>query len=360
LTDDFVMNPLSLVVTCVAGWMNRHQQVVIEYLQEEVRVLQEQLGRRPRFNNEQRRRLARKAKTVGRQGLRRFARLVTPDTLLAWHRRLIAQKYDSSKVRKPGRPGTASDRREMILRMARENRAWGYTRIQGALRNLGHEVGRGTIAQILRTAGLEPAPERRNRTTWKEFLRTHWEVLAATDFFTVEVWSAFGLVRYHVWFVIRLASRRVRIAGIVPEPTGSWMTQTARHLTDSLGGFLNGCRYLIHDRSPLFTKEFEGILQSAGIQAVRLPPRSPNLNAYAERFVRTIKESCLDRMILIGESSLHQAAAQFVRHYHAERNHQGLENKIIQPEFAVFPHEGEVCCRQRLGGLLRYYYREAA
>ena len=138
------------------------------------------------------------------------------------------------------------------------------------------------------------------------------------------------------------------------------MTQTARHLTDGLGGFLNGSRYLIHDRSPLFTNEFEGILQSAGIQSMRLPPRSPNLNAYAERFVRSIKESCLERMILIGESSLHRAVAQFLRHYHAERNHQGLDNKNIRPEFPVFPSEGDVCCRKRLGGLLRYYCRKAA
>ena len=194
-------------------------------------------------------------------------------------RRLIAQKYDCSQVRKPGRPRTADDLQDLILRMARENRSWGYTRIQGALRNLGHEVGRGTIAESLRTAGLDPALERMHRTSWKEFLRTHWEVLAATDFFTVQIWTAVGLVRYHVWFVIRLASRMVTMAGIVPEPTGPWMTQTARHLTDSLNGFLNGCRYLIHDRSPLFTKQFEAILQSAGIQAVRLPPRSPNLNA---------------------------------------------------------------------------------
>lgn len=205
-----------------------------------------------------------------------------PDTLPSWHRRLIARKSDSSLVRRPGRRGTANELRELILQIARQNRSWGYTRIQGALRNLGHKVGRGTIAAILKTAGLEPAPERMNQTTWKELLRTHWEVLAATDFFAVEVWTAVGLVHYHVWFVIRLTSRAVTIAGIVPEPTGSWMTQTTRHLTDGLGGFLNGCRYLIHDRSPLFTNEFEGILQSAGIQAVRLPPRSPNLNAYAK------------------------------------------------------------------------------
>ena len=150
------MNPLSVVVTCVAGWMNRHQQEVIEYLQEEVGVLQEQLGRGPRFNDDQQRRLALKAKTVGRQGLRRLACIVTPDTLLAWHRRLIARKYDSSKVRKPGRPRTANELRKLIVRMAWENRSWGYPRIQGALQNLGHEVGRGSVAAILKAAGTSP------------------------------------------------------------------------------------------------------------------------------------------------------------------------------------------------------------
>ncbi len=162
------------------------------------------------------------------------------------------------------------------------------------------------------------------------------------------------------WFVIRLASRMVTTAGIMPEPSGPWMTQTARHLMDSFDGFLRGCRYLFHDRSPVFTEEFELMLQSAGIQSVRLPPRSPNLKAYAERFVRSIKAACLDRMPLIGESSLQRAVSQFVIHYHTERNHQGLEDKTVRPEFPVFPSEGDVCCRKRLAGLLRYYYREAA
>ena len=221
-------------------------------------------------------------------------------------------------------------------------------------------MGRGTIAKILKEAGIDPAPDRRKRTTWKEFLRSHFDVLAATDFFTVEVLTALGLVRYHVLFVIRLATREVAIAGIIPEPHGRWMKQLARNLTDGLDGFLNGCRYLIHDRSSLFTPEFGLILESVGIETVRLPARAPNLNAYAERFVRTIREGCLDRLVLIGEGSLRRAIAQFVVHYHAERNHQSLENKIIQPELLTFPSVGEVRCRERLGGMLRYYYRQAA
>lgn len=213
------MNPFAFMVLCTAGWMNRNQQGVIEYLQEEVRVLKELLGKKPRFHDDQRRRLASKAKRLGRTVLDRFTSLVTPNTLLVWHRRLVAQKYDSSKLRPPGRPRTKAEILELILKLARENRSWGYTRIKGAFANLRQEISRGTIANGLKAAGLEPAPTRRNGMTWKEFLKTHGEVLAATDFFTVELWTARGLIRYPVLFLIKLATREVHIAGLVPEPS---------------------------------------------------------------------------------------------------------------------------------------------
>lgn len=358
--QDQPVNALQLLLLCFAGWLNRNQQLVVEYLQEEVKVLKEQLGKKPRFTDDQRRRLAVKAQKLGRDRLRRFASIVSPKTLLEWHKRLVARKYDGSSRRSPGRPCTQAETRELILSIAKENRTWGYTRLQGALENLGHKVGRSTVAKVLKEAGLDPAPERQKQTTWKEFLRSHFAVLAAADFFSVEVWTAAGLVRYHVLFVMRLATREVQIAGIIPEPNGSWMKQVARNLTDGLDGFLHGCRYLIHDRSSLFTPEFAMILESVGIETVRLPAHSPNLNAYAERFVRTIKEGCLDLMILIGEGALRRAVSEFVLHYHTERNHQSLENKIIRPEFSEFPRAGEVRCRERLGGMLRYYYRAAA
>jgi putative transposase len=218
--------------------------------------------------------------------------------------------------------------------MAEGNRGWGYTRIRGALANLGHEIGRGTIAKILKRAGMGPAPGRERKTTWAEFLETHWDVMGGTDFFTVEVWTLRGLVRYHVLFVIRLSTRKVNIAGIVPEPDGDWMKQVGRNLADCVDGFLCGCRCLIHDRSTLFTKEFLSILESAGVKSVRLPPRSPNLDAFAERFVRSIKEGCLSGTILIGEGALGRAADQFCEHYHCGRNLQGLGNKIIEPDFS--------------------------
>ena len=354
------MNPFAFLVICVAGWINRNQQEVIEYLQEEVRVLKDLLGRKPPFNDDQRRRLATKGKRLGRKTLERFASLVTPNTLLAWHRRLVAQKYDSSRVRRPGRPRTAGEVQDLIVKLARENRSWGYTRIQGALANLRHEVSRGTIANVLKAVGLEPAPVRRNGMTWKEFLKTHWEILTAADFFTVELWTARGLIRYHVLFVIKILTREVQIAGLVPEPNQSWMMQIARNLTDSWNGFLHSSRWLIHDRSTLFTEQFRQLLRSGGVEPLRLPVRSPNLNAYAERFVRTIRQECLDRMVFFGETSLRQAVQEFVTHYNRERNHQALDNQIIRPEVSVFPANGAIRRRKRLGGLLNYYYREAA
>jgi putative transposase len=242
--------------------------------------------------------------------------------------------------------------------MATENRAWGYTRIQGALQNLGHKVARGTVANILKENGLEQAPERCHKTSWREFLGFHWEMLAAADFFTVEVWTQLGLLRYFVFFVIELSSRRVRIAGMHPAPDETWMLQMARNLTDETDGFLQGKRYLIHDRDPLYTKQFRTALAGAGVRSIRLPARSPNLNAHAERFVRTIRECCLHRVIVFGESGLRRILEQFLLHYHHERNHQGVGNRLLSAQSTACT--GEVARRQRLGGLLSYYYRQAA
>ena len=220
----------------------------------------------------------------------------------------------------------------LVVQLAEENRDWGYRRIQGALSNLGHEIARSTIAEILERHGIEPAPERSRKTTWKEFLSRHWELIVAADFFTVEVWTRRGLQRFMVLFFIDLATRQVEIAGIASAANGLWMSQIGRNLTDAVDGILNGKRYLIHDRDPLFTTEFLNMVADVDVESVRLPPRSPNLNAHAERFVRSIKESCLERMILFGEESLRTAISNFVAHYHTERNHQGLANRLISPE----------------------------
>jgi len=348
-----------LLVVCLAGWLTQQQNAIIDFLMEENQTLHDLLGKqRPRLNDQQRRRTAAKAKPISRKVLERICSLVTPDTLRRWHRSLIAKKYDGSRVRKLGRPPVMQAIKALIVRLARENSGWGYTRIKGALDNLGHEVGRSTILRTLQEHGIDPAPERGQHTRWNEFLKAHWEGLAAADLFTVEAWTLRGLIRFHVFFVMNVATRQVHIAGISSDPHGLWMEQLARNLTDPVAAFLRHSTKLIHDRDPLFTKRFNAILRSAGVKPILLPPRSPNLNAYAERFVKSIRSECLDQMILLGEDHLRTTIAQYLIHYHQERNHQGLENQLIDP--AELTPTGQIRRRRRIGGLLNYYYREAA
>ena len=357
------MNTLQLqfLMLTFAGWVNRTQQNVIEYLQEENRVLRKQLGgKRLRFTDRQRRRLAAKAKAIGRKGLFEIATLVTPDTLLRWYRRLIAKKYDGSKTRKPGRPKTAVEIEELILQMARGNPGWGYTRIRGALYNLGHEIARNTIKRILLENGIDPAPLRKKGMSWETFLKVHWGAIEAMDFFSVEVLTRTGLVRYFVLFILDLQTRRVEIAGIARQPDGEWMKQIARNLTDADEGFLNRTRYLIHDRDPLFTEAFRELLKPSGVKTVKLPAHSPDLNAYAERFVRSIKSECLAQIIPLGERHLRKAVREYTEHYHLERNHQGLNNQLIEKPSDGPNMDGAVDCRERLGGVLNFYHRRAA
>ena len=289
-----VIQPFYLLVIALAGCLNRHQQAVIDYLIEENRVLKEQLeGQRLRFTNEQRMRLAVKAKVVGRQLLDELETLVTPDTLLAWHRKLIAQKWTYAR-KGPGRPRIAQEITDLVLRMARENVSWGYDRIQGALANLGHIIAPNTVKNILKRHGIEPAPEREKRTSWATFLKAHWDVMAATDFFTVELWTPRGLVTYYVLFIMHLSTRSVHIAGVTTAPNGAFMKQVARNLTDESDGFLLNSRYLIMDRDTKYTEDFREHLNRECVKPVRCPARAPNCNAFAERFVRSIKEALLN------------------------------------------------------------------
>ena len=212
---------LHVLIAMVAGWLQRHQQQVITYLIEENRVLKAQLGgRRLRLTDTERRRLAALAHPLGRKRLKEVATLVTPETLLRWYNRLIAQKFDGSTAAATARQTrVAEEVEQLVVRMAEENPTWGYRRIQGALANLGHAIDKITVRNILRRHHLEPAPQRRKAgMSWAQFLKLHWEVLAATDFFTVEVATWHGLVTYYVLVVMELATRRVHIAGITPHP----------------------------------------------------------------------------------------------------------------------------------------------
>ena len=356
-----LLSSLHLLLMMFAGWVNRYQLDVIEYLREENRLLKERLGDRPiHFTDAERRRLARKAKMLGRKVLNELETLVTPDTLMRWYRELVASKWDYRDRRGPGRPRVMKDIVDLIVRMALENRSCGYTRIKGALANLGHQIGGGTIANILREHGIEPAPERDKHTSWCTFLKAQWDCIAATDFLTVEVLTLRGLVTHYLLFFIDIATRSVHIAGTTTNPDTPWMMQAARNLTDIDEGFLRGKRYLILDRDTKYSDAFRSLLVRDGIKIICLPPRSPNLNAFAERFVRSIKEECLGRMIFLGQASLRHAVKHFMAHYHAERNHQGLGNQLLQPLSATPLLRGVVRRRQRLGGMLSYYCREAA
>src|SRR3989442_1277740 len=333
-----------------------------EYLVMENRILRSQIKGRIRLTDGERKALAEIGQKLGKQALQEVAKIVKPDTILGWQRKLVAQKCDGSQQRKaPGRPPIDQELEALVVRMARENRSWGYDRIVDALANLGYTISDQTVGNILKRHGIAPAPERKTTTTWKEFIRTHMDVLVATDFFTAEVWTLRGLVTYYVLFFIHLGSRKVEIAGMTPHPNEAWMVQVARNVTMEEWGFLSPGQYLIHDRDGKYCPAFQQHIDAAGVKRVPLPPRSPNLNAFAERWVRSIKEECLSRIILFGERALHHALTQYGEHFHHERNHQGKGNVLLFPTVSQdAERQGPVQCRERLGGLLKYYARKAA
>ena len=344
-----------MVLGVLTGWLDRRERETIAYLIEENRLLRRQLGTtRLCLSDEDRRRLAVRAYRLGRSALREIATIATPDTLLRWHRRLIARKW--TYARQPGRRNVLLEIRRLAVRMAEENPTWGYTRIQGALKNVGHRVGRSTIRRILKAAGLPPVPQR--PTSWQTFLNAHWGGIAGADFFTTEVWTWQGLVTYYTVFVIDLASRRVRILGSTPHPEALFMQQIVRTLTMAEASVVSLPQVLICDRDRKWSHDVRRRLRDAGIRVVLTPVRAPNANAYAERFVRSIKEECLNRIIPIGERHFRHVIMEFVEHYHRERNHQGLNNRLVAGT-PVTDRAGRVRCRRRLGGLLNFYERAA-
>src|SRR6266852_2510716 len=346
----------------VTGSVNQELLLRNEYLAAENRILRTKLPARLRLSDPERITLAEIGKHLGRKALREVACVAKPDTILAWYRRLVAQKFDGSKHRQyPGRPPVSSEVEALVLRMARENSGWGYDRIVGALANLGHRLSDQTVKNILRRHGIAPAPKRSQVTSWKDFLAAHMNVLAGCDFFTVEVLSWRGLVTYYVLFFLHLESRRVTVAGITRHPDEAWMEQIGRSATQETWGYLDRCRYVLHDRDTKFCASFRTVLAAGGVETIPLPARSPNLNAFAERWVRSAKEECLSKLILFGEGPLARTLVEFSAHYHGERNHQGKGNKLLFPDAGhkTKTRGHNVECRQRLGGLLKFYGRAA-
>ena len=227
---------------------------------------------------------------------------------------------------------------------------------------MGHKVSDQTIGNVLKRNGIAPAPERSKDTTWATFIKRHQNVIAACDFFTTEIITPTGLMTYYVLFFIHLSSRKVHIAGITSHPNEEWMKQIARNVTMADYGFLSNCKYLIHDRDSKFCNSFCGIIKSGGVKPLKLPPRSPNLNAICERWILSIKSEVISELLFFSEESLQRVLREYTIHYHQERNHQGKDNRLLFPSDGnkTESHKSRIKCRSRLGGVLKYYHKEAA
>jgi len=248
---------------------------------------------------------------------------------------------------------------KLVIKLIQENPTWGSNRIVGALANLGFVLSDSTVDNIRPRNGFAPALVRGKFTSWRRFLQAHWQTLLAADFFTREVLSWHGLITFYTFFVIDLSSRSVRVCGTTVSPNAEWMKQAARQLVDAVDGFALGKTHLIIDRDTKYCEGFCEVLESAGVKIVLCPPRVPQCNAYAERFVRSIKGECLSRLICLSEGHLRKAISIFLSHYRSRRNHQGIGNKLIEPP-ASLPEVGRIHCQKELGGMLNYYFREAA
>jgi len=307
---NLILQPWQFFIVILVGSLNREQQKIIQFYQTQVETLMKAQGKkRLLLTDDQRRVLAVKGKALGRKALRELTTIVTPDTILRWHRMLVAKKWDYSDKRKSvGRPRIRQVIVDLILRFAKENPTWGYDRIQGALANVGYHISDQTVGNVLKEHGIEPSGDRKRQTTWKTFIKSHWDVLAAIDFTTIEVWTNRGLVTYYLLFVMELATRRVHMAACTPTLGDDFMKQVARNLTDPFDGFLKDKKYILIDRDSNFSAAFRKVLKDSGVEPVRLPARSPDLNSHIERFHLSIKSEALNRVIFFSEKMLRRAA----------------------------------------------------
>ncbi len=340
------------------GRGDRAKELEILVLRHELSILRRQVGR-PRFETYDRVLLAAFSRMLPRGSWNVFS--VRPETLLAWHRRLVARRW-TYPHRRPGRPPISRDVRELVLRLARENSSWGYLRIAGELRKLDIAVSATSVRNILVKAGLPPAP-RRDAHSWRSFLRAHAESILACDFFTVDtVW----LRRLYVLVFLSIGTRRVEYFAVTSKPDAAWMLQQARNLLMELDDHDRQVRFLIHDRDAKFPRAFDALLESDRIKVIRTPVRAPNANAHMERWVGTVRRECLDRLLILGRRQLEHVLRVYVTHYNAERPHRALGLKppdsTIRPPnaAAATPYSLQVDRRDLLGGLIHEYELAAA
>jgi transposase InsO family protein len=295
--------------------------------------------------------------TNTRQKLAGSVMLFKPVTLLKWHRELVRRKWMFNRKGRSGRPCTQTELEELVLHLKRENPAWGYGKLEGELRKLGCDISETTIRNILARHGILPVPEQaRKNSSWRTFPTHYKEQFLACDFFTVET---LGLKTLYVLFFIEHAARRVYVAGCTARPTSAWVTQQARQLMWKLEEREPPTRFLIHDRDTKFTLSFDTVFKSEGIKIIRTPFHAPNANALAERRVRSVREECLDKLIILNERHLHRVLTEYTRYYNEARPHQGIDQHtpIVSKRAAG---QGVVRRRDILGGIIHDYYREAA
>ena len=331
---------------------------VVQFQKEELAIVRQRVPGRLRLTAQERQRLVKYGKPLGKK-LNEIITIVSPRTFARW---ASGETKSVGKEAQVGRKRTADEIRELILKIARETGA-GYTKILGELKKLGiNRVSRSTVVNILKEHGLDPGPKR-VEGTWDEFVKRHAETLWATDFFSKKVWTKSGLVEFFVLFFINVATRRVHIAGMTPHPNSAWMAQQARNMNSFFDELPERPTLLIRDRDSKFTAEFDAILKSEGLDAKKVGPWAPNLNAYAERWVQSVRQECLEHFIVFGEAHLRHILGEYVAYYNEERPHQGVGNarlrRVGEEEPPTEVAEGAIVCRQRLGGLLKHYHRQA-
>ena len=353
-----LLDPLWLLL---ASATDRQLFRMVEYLKVENRILRDKLPKRIPITPREKNRLIKFGKPLG-DAIKQLIGIVHPKTFLRW---IAGSSVHKKTKRTPGRPSTAPDIKCLILKLAGET-GWGYTRILGELKKLGiHSVCRSTVVNILKDAGFDPGPDRK-AGSWSEFVRRHAETLWASDFLSVKTWTKSGQVELYLLFFVHVGSRRVIVSNPTAHPDATWVTEQARNAAMAMEDLGLRCTDLIIDHDTKYTAAFDRVFEAEGTEVKRVGPRAPDLNAYAERFVQTLKLECLDHFAILGDLHLRHLANEFLAHYHDERPHQGIgnvplgDNPVSAEEPSVMhPFPAKIDCRERLGGLLKHYSRAA-